>query len=139
MEHMGQFITNHWELWLALIVVLSLIYINELVSQKKKAKEVSPQAAVGLINNSDAAIIDLRDVENFKNGHIIDAIRATETDFSKPGFEKYKKTPFILVCAKGLQASTIATKLKDQGFNAFVLTGGMTAWQAADLPVVKGK
>lgn len=139
MEHMGQFITNHWELWLALIVVLSLIYINELVSQKKKAKEVSPQAAVGLINNSDAAIIDLRDVENFKNGHIIDAIRATEADFTKPGFEKYKKNPFILVCAKGLQAPTIATKLKDQGFNAFVLAGGMTAWQAADLPVVKGK
>lgn len=38
MEHLGQFIINHWQLWLALIVILLLTFINELITQKKKRK-----------------------------------------------------------------------------------------------------
>lgn len=140
MEQLGQFIVNHWGLWLALVVVLLIIFINELQTQKKRAKELSPQAAVNLINHENAVVIDLREAEVFRNGHILDAIRATADDFNEQRMDKYKTKPLILVCARGLQSSQLATKLREKGFTQpMALAGGMAAWQTAELPVVKGK
>ncbi|MGL5741989.1 MAG: rhodanese-like domain-containing protein [Legionella sp.] len=139
MEHLGQFITNHWQLWAALIVILLLIFINELVSQKNKAKELSPQGAVDLINNEEAVVIDLRDKEAFKQGHIVDSLNVKGVDFEQQKMEKYKSKLLILVCARGLEAQTLAKKIRAQGFQPQVMSGGITAWQNADLPLVKGK
>lgn len=138
MEQLGQFITNHWGLWLALVVVLLFIFINELLSQKKRAKELGTAAAIDMINHDDAVVFDLRDAEAFRGGHIIDAIRASVDDFSQPRMEKYKTKPLILVCARGLQSTTAAAKLRGLGFTKpMVLSGGIAAWQAANLPLVK--
>ncbi len=139
MEHLSQFITNHWQLWLIFIVVLFLTFLNELLTQKKKAKELSPQAAVDLINNENAVVIDLRDTETFKKGHIIDSIQAKEEDFSQKKMDKYKNKPIIIVCARGIQATAFAAKIRTQGYQLLVLSGGIAAWQNADLPLVKGK
>ncbi|WED42307.1 rhodanese-like domain-containing protein [Legionella cardiaca] len=140
MGQLGQFIINHWALWLALLIVLLLIFINEIQSQKKQAKELSPQAAVNLINHEEAIVIDLRDAEAFRKGHIIDAIRANAEDFEAQRMDKYKTKPIILVCARGLQSAQLAAKLRENGFlQPLVLAGGITAWQTADLPIVKGK
>lgn len=140
MERLGQFIFNHWYLWLALIIILLLILINEFLSQKKKAKELSPQSAVDFINHEGAKVIDLRDKESFNKGHIIDAIHASSEDFESGRMDKYKDKPLILVCVRGLQSSTLAAKLQAQGFQqAMTLNGGMTNWLAAGLPVIKGK
>jgi rhodanese-related sulfurtransferase len=139
MEHLGQFIINHWQLWSLFIAVLLLTFVNELITQKKKAKELTPQAAVDLINNENAVVIDLRDKESFKKGHIIDSINAKNEDFEQQKMEKYKKKPIILVCARGLNAQTLAKKIITQGYQAVVLAGGIAGWQDSDLPLVKGK
>jgi rhodanese-related sulfurtransferase len=140
MGQLEQFFVNHWALWLAFFIILALIFINELQTQKKKAKELSPAAAVDLINHEDAAVIDLRDAELFRTGHILDSIRASEDDFSQNRMDKYKKKPIILVCARGLQSAKLAAKLRNEGFlKSHVLAGGIAAWQAAELPIVKGK
>lgn len=139
MEHLGQFITNHWQLWLAFLVILLLTFINEFVTKQKKAKELTPQTAVDLINNENALIIDLRDKESFKNGHIIDAINCTAEDFEQAKMNKYKNKKIILVCARGLQSPAVAAKIAAQGYQALVLGGGIASWQSADLPLVKGK
>jgi rhodanese-related sulfurtransferase len=140
MGQLGQFIMNHWGLWLALVGILILIFINETLAQKKRAKELTPQAAVDLINNENAVVIDIRDAETFRKGHIIDSLRVNPDDFNESRMDQYKAKPIILVCNKGLQSATLATKLKEQGFSQpLVLAGGIGAWQAAELPLVKGK
>lgn len=139
MEQMGQFIMNHWPLWLAFIGVLLLIFINELIGMNKKAKELSPQAAVDLINNDNAIVIDIRDKEAFRSGHIIDSINAEVADFETAKMNKYKNKKIILVCARGQLAGPAAAKLKAQGFDSTILSGGIAAWQAADLPLIKKK
>ena len=139
MEQLGQFITNHWQLWLAFIAVLALILFYELRSQKAKVGELSPQAAVDLINNEDAIVVDLRDKESFKTGHIIDAINAAAEDFDQQKMNKYKNKTLILVCASGLQSPATAAKIRTQGYKPFVLGGGISAWKNADMPLIKGK
>ena len=140
MEQLGQFITNHWELWLALVVVLLFIFINELLSQKKRAKELSPAAVIEMMNHENAIVIDLRDSATFRAGHIIDAKLATADDFKQQRMDKYKTKKLVLVCARGLQSTTLAAQLRTQGFlEPMVLAGGIAAWQAASLPLVKNK
>lgn len=137
MEHLGQFITNHWQLCLAFIAVLTLVFINEFLSQSKKAKELSPHVAVDMINNEGALILDLRDKESFKKGHIIDSINCSAEDFEQAKMNKYKNKNIILVCARGLQSTAVAAKIRNQGYQPLVLSGGIAAWQSADLPLVK--
>lgn len=139
MEQLSEFIVNHWQLWLIFLVVLFLTFLNELITQKKKAKELTPQQAVDLINNENAVVIDLRDKELFKKGHIIDSISAKSEDFEQKKMEKYKNKPIIIVCARGLQAPALANKIRAEGYQPVVLGGGMAAWQNAGLPLVKGK
>lgn len=105
--------------------------------QKKKAKEITPQTAVDLINNDQAVLIDLRDKELFKKGHIIDSINASADDFEQPKMTKFKDKTIILVCDRGQKASMVAAKIRTQGYQPMVLEGGITAWQNASLPLVK--
>lgn len=138
MEHLAQFITNHWPLWGAFVLILIAILINELIAQKKRAKELSTVQAIERINNDNAVVFDLRDLDAFRSGHIINAIHATNDDFSTSKMDKYKAKPVILVCARGAQSSTLAALLKTREFsNVMVLSGGMMSWTADSLPVSK--
>jgi len=139
MNQFSQFISNHWPLWLAFIILLLLVFINEFITQKKKAKEISPQTAVDLINNEHAVVIDLRDKEVFKAGHIIDSINANANDFAEAKMGKYKDKNIILICARGHQSPAVAAKIRQQGFKPLVLGGGIASWQNANLPLIKDK
>ena len=132
------FIINHWPLWLALFGVLALMFVNEYITKKQGPKNLSPGAAVDAINREKAVVIDMRDAEAFRQSHIVDAKNIPNAPITK--LEKYKTKPFILICARGLQSSPLAVKLRKQGFTeVMVLTGGITAWKTASLPLVKGK
>lgn len=136
MEHLGQFVLNHWQLCLAFVIILVLLFINEAMTQKRRGQELSPQAAVNLINHEDALILDLRDKEQFLSGHIIDSIQANADD----PMDKYKDKTLLLTCARGIQSAALAEKLRNQSFQKlFVLHGGIEAWKQAGLPLVKGK
>lgn len=135
-----QFIINHWMLWLALMAILVLVFVYETILQKKRAPSLSAAETVEWLNHKNAKIVDVRDITSFQNGHIIHSMQAAKDDFNKPFMTQYKDTPLILVCARGMQSATLATQLKAQGFQQVkVLGGGIASWQAANLPLVKGK
>ena len=140
MEQFGQFILNHLGLWVALIIILTLVLVNEWLGQKNKAKELSTSEAVKLMNDESAKVFDLREPDAFKAGHIMGAIRVDQNELEKDSLKKHKQQPIILVCNRGLQSQTAATKLRDQEFQKiYVLSGGMNSWMSADLPIIKGK
>ena len=139
-QEMITFLNQNWAMSAALIIVFFLILVNEVQYLRKKGKEVTPQAVVNLINHESAIVLDLRDAENYKKSHIIDAIQVAPEDFEKNKMNKYKEKSIILVCDKGLKAAPLAIKLRAQGYkNPLVLSGGMAAWHAAQLPTVKAK
>jgi rhodanese-related sulfurtransferase len=139
MEHLSQFIMNHWVLWLIFIVLLALTFINDLLTKNKKEKELTPQAVVDLMNHESIPIIDIRNKETFQQGHIIDSIQGSINDFETSKLSQYKDKPVILVCARGIESVALAKKLRTQGYIPSVLSGGIAAWQNASLPLVKGK
>lgn len=132
------FILHHWELWVALFTVLSLLLINEYLTKKKGPQALSTAAAIDAINHQDAIVVDIRSSEIFKAGHVVDSKNLPASPLAK--FEKYKTNPLIIVCERGLQSTALAVKLRKQGFtNVMILAGGITAWKTANLPLVKSK
>lgn len=140
MQQLSEFIVNHWLLVSAFIAILVLVFINEMLEQRKQAASLSPEAAVLAINHEDAIVIDIRDSDTYRHGHILSAIRANPADFEANRMDKYKDKAIVLACARGLQSAPLAAKLKTLGFTkVHVLAGGISAWQAAGYPLVKGK
>ena len=138
MDSFFQFVVHHWALSgsFALILITALGY--EYYSSRKEAKAISTAQAIEQINHFSAVVIDLRSAELFKKGHIIDAIRATASDFDTAKMQAYKDKPLILVCSRGIESQALATKLHKQGFDkVMTLANGMSAWQSANLPLVK--
>lgn len=102
---------------------------------------VEPADAVLLINRSNAIVLDVRDDAEFAAGHIADArhIPLAELDARLKDLEKYKSKPILVHCQSGVRSRRACTILHKHAFTSLHnLQGGLNAWTAAKLPVVKG-
>ena len=93
-----------------------------------------------LIKSSDVTILDVRTVKEFSEGHINGALNI---DVDGDGFLEeanmvLDKTKTIAVyCRSGRRSADAASKLADAGFKVVNLSGGILAWQKAELEVTK--
>jgi rhodanese-related sulfurtransferase len=137
MEHLSEFVTNHWMLVTAFCVLLGLVVASTITT----ATGIPPQEAVSMINREGAVVIDIRNAADFKAGHIIDAVNFPLADLAQAGdkLKKYADKPLIVCCTSGNLAGQAARELKSQGIaRAFALRGGIGAWRAENLPVAAG-
>ncbi len=134
------FITQHWELCLAFVVILALLLALELRAKLSGLAQVSPQQATLLMNHEDAVILDIRDNKQFSAGHIIGAINipAAELEQNLQQLEKHKAKPIIIVHSPSQPPHKTGVLLQTNSFaNVSNLSGGISAWQSAGLPLVK--
>jgi len=106
----------------------------------RPGQEVETSQAVQLINRRDAVVIDVRDAEEYKAGHITNArhIPADELGARVKELEKVKTKPIIVVCARGNRSAAAAAQLRKLGFaEVLSLRGGIAAWQQANMPLEK--
>ncbi len=107
----------------------------------RRAHEVGTFEAVQLINRRDALVLDVRDTGEFAAGHIANARHIPEAQLAErmKELEKYKSRPIIVSCRAGTRAPAVSSELRKHGFaEVFALRGGITAWQQASMPLVKG-
>lgn len=139
-EQFITFFSHHWPWTIALLITIALLFLNERFAQKNKPANLSTETAVYKINHEDAIVFDLRDSESFKKAHIINSTRVSKEDFADKRFNKYKDKSIILVCAQGMRSSALISELKALGFSQVSsLHGGISAWQSANLPLIKSK
>lgn len=139
MQELSTFITRHPLLSGAVLVLFILLTIVEAIRAKRKAADLTPAAVTHKINRENGVIIDLRQQDAFKQGHIIDAKTFTSDNIQKnPAvLDKFKTKPLILICNNGIESQKTAAFLIKSGYNAFSLAGGMRAWTDAQLPIIK--
>ena len=134
------FAGRHQYLVLALVgLTLALIY-NELAGRLSGVRRIGPAGLTALINRDNALVIDLRPAADFDKGHIAGAknVQMSQFDPENKQLAPAKALPVVLVCKVGESANTAAKRLRKAGFsNVSVLEGGVQAWQAADLPLIK--
>lgn len=126
--------------WVGLFIALLVTWFKGAVS---KVKHVNPQEAVLMVNKQDAQMVDVRSKEDFRRGHIVNAVNIPMAEIknnTNTHLEKLKDKPIILVCNAGMTSAQAGELLVKQGFEqVFSLKGGMGEWQSANLPVSKSK
>lgn len=101
---------------------------------------VNTLEATQLINRQDALVLDVRNAEEFQQGHILNArnIPMSQLDARCSDIARYKQKPVIVACESGSRSGAAAAVLRKRGFaQVFNLSGGIAAWQQAGLPVEK--
>ena len=137
-EQLLQFVQHHAILVSVFGLVLLAVIVNEYLTEQAGPKKLSPAAAVLEINHRSALVIDIRPKDAFAQQHILGALSVAADNLEL--FKRYQSSPFILVCARGLQSTTLANQLLKKGFtHVMLLEGGINAWQGANLPLVKSK
>lgn len=99
---------------------------------------VTTLEATLLINQKDAILIDIRDAAEFGKGRILNArnVPMAQVESQTENLAKNKQKSIIVYCETGSRSPSVATKLRQSGYeNAVSLEGGLAAWRQAGLPV----
>ena len=136
------FAGRHPYLSLALGGLTVAIVYNEIAGRLSGIRRLGPAEVTALINHGNALLVDVRGASDFEKGHIAGSknVQMTQFDPENKQLAPAKSLPVVMVCRVGQTAGFAAKRLRKAGFtDVAVLEGGIQAWQAADLPLVKGK
>lgn len=135
-----QFITDNLML-VTVAVVSGLMLVYSFIGNKVRGvKEVDSNGALQMINHKNALVLDVREQDEFKGGHILNAKLIPLGDLkSQTGqIERHREGPIVVVCRSGKRSGVGSAILAKAGFKeVYSLAGGMMAWQRANLPVEK--
>jgi len=126
----------------ALVGLTVALVATEIARLFRGYKSLKPAELTLLINNGGAVVLDLSASADFEKGHIAGSrnVMPSQANASHKLLANAKQSPVVLVCRSGVTSHSTAKALKKQGFEqVHVLEGGVMAWQAADLPLVKGR
>ncbi|HKD66328.1 MAG TPA: molybdopterin-synthase adenylyltransferase MoeB [Candidatus Binataceae bacterium] len=102
-------------------------------------KQIGAEEARDLMKNSGAVVVDVRESDEWRQGHIPEAI------FIPRGFLELRveekvpdhKAPVIVQCASGTRSLLASRTLREMGYeNLYNLNGGFNAWKDKGLPWV---
>ncbi|OOF55419.1 rhodanese-like domain-containing protein [Rodentibacter myodis] len=136
-----QFAQKHTLLTVSWFAIFAAVIYTFFKSATEKFKTIQHSEAIRLINNEDAVVVDLRTLDEYQRGHIINSINLLPSDIKNANLgkiEQHKEKPLILVDVNGISAPGSAALLTKQGFTrVYVLKEGIAAWMGANLPIVK--
>ena len=140
LTQLSEFAVNHPFLVLAFVVLLVLVFLNELKTATQRFASLNPAAAVQLMNNEDIVVLDVREPSETAAGKITKAIQipvgAVKTRIAE--IEKHKDKTLLVYCKNGARSGVACKELGKNGFDkVYSLNGGLQAWQEAHLPISK--
>jgi rhodanese-related sulfurtransferase len=141
-EQLQVFFANHTYLCLGLVGVTIALLANELSRFTRGYRTISPAQLTHLINRENALVVDLSATADFEKGHVIGSRNLLMSQFDPENKElaKVRELPVALLCRNGSTSALAAKRLAKAGFkNVYWLDGGVAAWQAADLPLTRGR
>ena len=101
--------------------------------QRIEAIEVT-EAQAGSEHN---VLLDVREADEWEAGHAPGAAWIPLGDLERARMEIPFNKSIVCVCRSGARSARAAEELISWGFEAANMTGGMRAWAAAGLPVVR--
>jgi phage shock protein E len=103
---------------------------------KKNITEISPQEAAAKLKTGEAVIVDVRDKDEWDEGHIPGAMHMNRGTIELDIEEKVPNTNATIIChcGGGGRGALATESLQKMGYkNARNMAGGFKAWKAAGL------
>ncbi len=138
MSQLGEFVVSHWDLFLALAIILTMLIGQPLSRRLRGFHDVDPQEAVGLMNRQDAVLVDVREDKEYREGHVAGSMHVPLSGLNKnlDRLQTVQDKPVIVGCRSGHRSSKAAGVLRKHGFEqVYNLKGGILAWENAGLPL----
>ena len=85
----------------------------------------------------DAAVLDVREPEEYDDGHIPGAVNIPMSQLTSRLGELDRGAPVYVVCASGNRSSAMTDVLTAAGFDAINVAGGTSAWIRSGRPLEK--
>src|SRR5690606_9706784 len=143
MQEIMQFVSRHPVLSIAWIGLLVAVLFTTFKGLTSKIKVITRGEATRLINKEDAVVVDLRQRDDFRKGHIADAINLlpAENKANSIGrLEEAKTQAVIDVDRTGKQDQECGKRTHKARFEKrTVEKGGMSGWSRENIPLVRGK
>jgi rhodanese-related sulfurtransferase len=115
--------------WVWILVIGLVGWIGMRWIQSHGVKALSPNAFYQLIQQTDSQLIDVREPEEYRDGHIPRAINVPIGRLSHHLPLLSKEKPVLLYCQSGNRSGIAARMLKKQGFKeVYHLRGGLFGW-----------
>ena len=140
MQEYIDFARNNFLIVAGFIAVLGFIIKTEISRLTRKYKQIGVNEAVMLLNKDNSIVLDVREDKEVQGGKIKDAKHITlgqlPSRIAELGSDKQK--PILVYCRSGSRSGHACHMLTKAGYeDVSNLAGGILAWEAANLPVVK--
>ncbi len=120
------------------VALLIAVFFNEFKNASQKFSKLTPAGAIQLINNEDVVLLDVREPAETAVGKISKAIQIPVGSVGQrvSELDKHKNKNVIVYCKTGARSGLACRELTKAGFEkVYSLSGGITAWQEAHLPI----
>ena len=136
---MTTFIYNNIVLFSAFVILGLLIINHEIKSHFSPTKNINCDDLINAMNNSKALLIDMRNAEEFKAGHIVGAKNYSLDDLAN--LDVSVADDAIITYANDEKAAIQAADLilKQGAKEVFYLEGGLSSWIDNNMPLSGGK
>ncbi|TBH21418.1 rhodanese-like domain-containing protein [Thermus thermamylovorans] len=98
---------------------------------------MAPAVAKQQMDAMDVFLLDVREPSEFQAERIQGAVNIPIRDLPRRIGEVPKGKPVIVYCKVGHRGAMATVFLRGQGYNVQSISGGLDAWKAAGLPVVR--
>ena len=101
----------------------------------KTIETIEPEQARRRIASGEAQAVDVRDEEAWKDAHVPGSVRIAPEEIER-GADRLESGQGVVVLADEEDAGRRAAEaLRERGFEASVLKGGMDAWKSEDFTI----
>ena len=105
----------------------------------QQANAIQPEAFLKAINAGKIQVLDVRTADEYKSGHINNALQANwldKNEFNDRTSHLDKNKPVYIYCLSGGRSGAAAEVLRAKGYTVTNLEGGINAWKREGKPLV---
>ncbi len=105
--------------------------------RKPNALQISPPDAHAAVDAGSAILVDVRETSEWAEGHTPETRHIPLQTLPQRVGELPRDQTVLVICRSGNRSLSAARFLREQGFDARSITGGIGVWAAHGLPVTR--
>lgn len=121
---------------IAVIVIATVALILPMINARRYAPELTPKKAIEMMNSRKAQVVDIRQSEDFKRGHVAGSLNYPVEKIQGMLNKLDRKRPVILIDQTGVGSRPVAKQMRVAGFEeVYILEAGLIGWFKEKLPL----